>query len=74
MEKFGLNTDLREDNRVGASAEAYMNEVKDQDVLKAIFKDKKLNKLWNKAEATGFTGDEMDLLVKNVLIGNIYGL
>lgn len=62
MEKFGLNTDLREENRVGASTEAYMNEVKDRDIIKAIFKDKKLNKLWNKAEASGFTEVELKAL------------
>lgn len=57
MEKFSLNADLREDNRPGPGNEVYRNEVKEQDILKAIFKDKKLNKLWLKAEASGFTGD-----------------
>ena len=64
MEKFGLDTDLREDNRAGAGKDDYLNEVLEQNILKAIFKDKKLNKLWTKAEASGFTGDDMNLEVK----------
>ncbi|KAK8399795.1 hypothetical protein O3P69_003668 [Scylla paramamosain] len=62
MEKFSLNADLREDNRPGPGNEVYMNEVKEQDILKAIFKDKKLNKLWLKAEASGFTEVELKAL------------
>ncbi|XP_050701934.1 alpha-2-macroglobulin receptor-associated protein-like [Eriocheir sinensis] len=62
MEKYGLNADLREENRAGAATEAYMNEVKDREILKAIFKDKKLNKLWAKAEASGFTEVELKAL------------
>lgn len=61
MEQFGLNTDLREDNRAVGTDEPYMNEVKDRDILKAVFKDKKLNKLWTKAEASGFTGNALSL-------------
>lgn len=32
----------------GSSSDSYLN--------KSLFKDKKLNKLWEKAESSGFTG------------------
>lgn len=58
MVKYNLSDDLREQEKQNESKEAYLNEVHDQKILKAIFKDKKLNKLWSKAEASGFTGME----------------
>ncbi|KAG0723915.1 Alpha-2-macroglobulin receptor-associated protein [Chionoecetes opilio] len=62
MEKFGLNADLREDNLVDSISEAHMNDLKERSILKAIFKDKKLNRLWTKAEASGFTEVELKAL------------
>ena len=32
------------------------NEASDEHINKSLFKDKKLNKLWEKAERSGFTG------------------
>lgn len=32
------------------------NEASDEHINKSLFKDKKLNKLWDKAERSGFTG------------------
>ncbi|KAK3864832.1 hypothetical protein Pcinc_029520 [Petrolisthes cinctipes] len=62
MMKYNLNDDLREAGKQNDSKEAYLNEVHDQQILKAIFKDKKLNKLWSKAEASGFTEVELRAL------------
>ncbi|KAG7174057.1 alpha-2-macroglobulin receptor-associated protein-like [Homarus americanus] len=61
MVRYNLSDDLR-DNRTPASKEAYLNEVTDQKILKAIFKDKKLNRLWEKAESSGFTEPELKAL------------
>ncbi|XP_068215445.1 alpha-2-macroglobulin receptor-associated protein [Palaemon carinicauda] len=44
------------------SYEPYQNEVHDEQINKAIFKDKKLNKLWSKAEQSGFTETELKAL------------
>jgi inhibitor of KinA sporulation pathway (predicted exonuclease) len=32
------------------------NDASDEHINKSLFKDKKLNKLWDKAERSGFTG------------------
>lgn len=39
-----------------------MNEASDKHINKSIFKDKKLNKLWEKAESAGFTTEELEAL------------
>lgn len=67
MVKYNLGDDLREQEKQNESKEAYLNEVHDQKILKAIFKDKKLNKLWSKAEASGFTGMEAKMIHINKL-------
>lgn len=67
MVKYNLGDDLREQEKQNESKEAYLNEVHDQKILKAIFKDKKLNKLWSKAEASGFTGMEAKIIHINKL-------
>lgn len=36
-----------------------LNEASDKHVNKSLFKDKKLNKLWQKAETAGFTPEEL---------------
>lgn len=36
-----------------------LNEATDDHINKSLFKDKKLNKLWSKAEAAGFTTQEL---------------
>lgn len=33
---------------------------------KSMFKDKKLNRLWEKAELSGFTGDELSKIKKQI--------
>lgn len=38
------------------------NQGSDEGINKSLFKDKKLNKLWNKAEHGGFTGKPSKLL------------
>lgn len=38
------------------------NEASDEHINKSLFKDKKLSKLWSKAEAAGFTTIELDAL------------
>lgn len=38
------------------------NEATDEHINKSIFKDKKLNMLWSKAEASGFTSEELAAL------------
>lgn len=55
MIRFNLGEDMG-DYKSAGTKESYLNEVTDQKVLKAVFKDKKLNKLWQKAETSGFTG------------------
>nr|XP_053632752.1 alpha-2-macroglobulin receptor-associated protein-like [Cherax quadricarinatus] len=60
MVRYNLSDDLR-DNKT-SSKEPYLNEVTDQKILKAVFKDKKLNKLWVKAESSGFTEPELKAL------------
>ncbi|XP_064105454.1 alpha-2-macroglobulin receptor-associated protein-like [Macrobrachium nipponense] len=49
------------------SNEPYQNEVYDEQISKAIFKDKKLNKLWDKAEQSGFTETELKALKEEFL-------
>lgn len=39
-----------------------MNEASDDYINKSLFKDKKLNKLWAKAETAGFTTEELEAL------------
>lgn len=39
-----------------------MNEASDKHINKSLFKDKKLNKLWQKAETAGFTNEELAAL------------
>lgn len=63
MVRYNLMDDMRDENRVGGGKEAYLNEVSDQNILKAVFKDKKLNKLWYKAESSGFTGNAVKHLL-----------
>lgn len=36
-----------------------LNEASDKHINKSLFKDKKLNKLWQKAETAGFTQEEL---------------
>lgn len=36
-----------------------LNEATDKHINKSLFKDKKLNKLWQKAETAGFTQEEL---------------
>ncbi|CAL4110299.1 unnamed protein product, partial [Meganyctiphanes norvegica] len=60
MTRYSLISD--DDNVSGSLKENYLNEVGDQKILKAIFKDKKLNKLWIKAEQSGFTEEELKAL------------
>lgn len=36
-----------------------LNEASDKHINKSLFKDKKLNKLWEKAETAGFTQEEL---------------
>lgn len=36
-----------------------LNEASDKYINKSLFKDKKLNKLWQKAETAGFTQEEL---------------
>nr|XP_045613040.1 alpha-2-macroglobulin receptor-associated protein-like [Procambarus clarkii] len=60
MIRYNLSDDLRD--KSADSKESYMNEVTDQKILKAIFKDKKLNKLWAKAESSGFSDSELKAL------------
>lgn len=50
------------DNESGPLKENYLNEVGDDKMLHAIFKDKKINKLWLKAEQSGFTEEELKAL------------
>lgn len=38
------------------------NEASEEHINKSLFKDKKLNKLWSKAEAAGFTTIELEAL------------
>lgn len=61
MMKYNLGEDMG-DFRPAGTKEAYLNEVTDQKILKAVFKDKKLNKLWQKAETSGFTEAELKAL------------
>lgn len=39
-----------------------MNSASDKHINKSLFKDKKLNKLWDKAEMAGFSKDELAAL------------
>lgn len=39
-----------------------LNEASEEHINKSLFKDKKLNKLWMKAEQSGFTSDELQAL------------
>lgn len=39
-----------------------MNEASEEHINKSLFKDKKLNKLWAKAETAGFTTEELEAL------------
>lgn len=61
MFRYKLIDDLP-DNLTTGSKETYLNEVTDQKILKAVFKDKKLNKLWTKAESSGFSEAELKAL------------
>ncbi|KAL3278186.1 hypothetical protein HHI36_013525 [Cryptolaemus montrouzieri] len=44
-----------------------MNVASDKYINKSIFRDKKLNKLWEKAEHAGFTAEELDTLKEEFL-------
>ncbi|XP_072385722.1 alpha-2-macroglobulin receptor-associated protein [Diabrotica undecimpunctata] len=60
MENFGL-LDQADDISDVEKAKRWkpLNEVSDKHINKSIFKDKKLNKLWEKAEKAGFTTEEL---------------
>lgn len=62
MVRYHLSEDMLPASTNSDIKESYLNEVTDQDVLKAVFKDKKLNKLWHKAEMSGFTENELKAL------------
>ncbi|KAK7066466.1 Low-density lipoprotein particle receptor binding [Halocaridina rubra] len=62
MVRYKLSDDLIMNERASSGKESYLNEVTDQQILKAVFKDKKLNKLWQKAEKSGFTENELKAL------------
>ncbi|KAK9881091.1 hypothetical protein WA026_014434 [Henosepilachna vigintioctopunctata] len=44
-----------------------MNDASDKYINKSIFRDKKLNKLWEKAEHVGFTAEELETLKQEFL-------
>ncbi|XP_076042461.1 alpha-2-macroglobulin receptor-associated protein [Oratosquilla oratoria] len=65
LNRYGLNEQGTGDGNMwnaGPPKERYLNEVSDQKILKAVFKDKKLNKLWTKAEQSGFSEEELKAL------------
>ncbi|XP_045520809.1 alpha-2-macroglobulin receptor-associated protein isoform X1 [Pieris brassicae] len=62
MDNYGLREHF-EDNSVRRMKQDTMyNEVSDKFINKSLFKDKKLNMLWAKAEASGFTSEELAAL------------
>lgn len=44
-----------------------MNSASDKYINKSLFRDKKLNKLWEKAEHSGFTSEELETLKEEFL-------
>ncbi|ERL83346.1 hypothetical protein D910_00246 [Dendroctonus ponderosae] len=54
--------DVNDDRKVYPFKVEALNEASDKHINRSIFKDKKLNKLWEKATIAGFSKDELDAL------------
>lgn len=60
MDMYGLREHFEEvSSDYKRSKDHVLNEATDDHINKSLFKDKKLNKLWSKAEAGGFSTQEL---------------
>ncbi|KAJ2947603.1 hypothetical protein O0L34_g17400 [Tuta absoluta] len=61
MANYGLREHF-EDNKIRHKEHEAFNSATDDHINKSLFKDKKLNQLWAKAESSGFTSEELTAL------------
>nr|CAG4641018.1 EOG090X09CU [Eulimnadia texana] len=62
LERYGLADHFDEDATASKTQPKEFNEAIDDHINKSLFKDKRLNKLWMKAESAGFTETELKAL------------
>ncbi|XP_077297844.1 alpha-2-macroglobulin receptor-associated protein [Arctopsyche grandis] len=63
MSAYGLLEHFEDvQNKVKIQEHGAFNEASEEHINKSLFKDKKLNKLWAKAETSGFTSEELQAL------------
>ncbi|CAK1541287.1 unnamed protein product [Leptosia nina] len=62
MDNYGLREHFEDKSMGKRKQDAVYNDASDKFINKSLFKDKKLNMLWAKAEASGFTSEELAAL------------
>ncbi|XP_023944367.2 alpha-2-macroglobulin receptor-associated protein isoform X2 [Bicyclus anynana] len=62
MTNYGLREHFEDTSKGKQKQDQAFNEAMDSYINKSLFKDKKLNMLWAKAEASGFTSEELAAL------------
>uniref|UniRef100_A0A1E1VXM2 Alpha-2-macroglobulin RAP C-terminal domain-containing protein n=2 Tax=Pectinophora gossypiella TaxID=13191 RepID=A0A1E1VXM2_PECGO len=66
MSNYGLREHF-DDNKMRQKEHPAANSALDDHINKSLFKDKKLNQLWSKAETSGFTSEELSALKEEFL-------
>lgn len=62
MNMYGLLEHFEDAKQLKPKPHKSFNEASEEHINKSLFKDKKLNKLWSKAETAGFSTIELDAL------------